>query len=71
MRPRIYRNQGRWHVARDCGCVYSSPNPARVHDEARWHQHPPILGPRWLDPDTTIAADVTRQAVWTPYEERP
>lgn len=49
----------------DCGCTYSSTNPSRVHDEARHHRHPPILGPRWLPASTVIIGDVTGQAIWT------
>ena len=71
MKPRVTYQAGRWHVTRDCGCTYSSPNPQRAHDEARWHHHPPILGPRWLPSDAVIAGDVTGQVIWTPESERP
>ena len=65
-KPRVRYQRGRWTVERECGCPYSSPNPQRAHDEARWHQHPPILGPRWLPADAVIVGDVCGNSIWTP-----
>jgi len=65
-RARVTRKDGRWTMHVDCGCRYTSPNPNRVHDEARHHRHPPILGPRWLPADTIITGDVCGNSIWTP-----